>query len=480
MSHSRLTTLDASFLEVESACAHMHVGWAALFRPPAGREAPTFEQLRDHIASRLARAPRYRQKLARVPLDVNDPVWVDDPEFDVRRHVRRAPSPDYGTTVDQVMSMQLERDRPLWETWIDDRLPDGRIGVIGKAHHAMVDGLAAVELASLLLDPAPEPPACAPDGWKPAARPGSVSLLLDALVDRAEDAIDAARWPLELVRNPHRVSDLPRGGLRAAQALMGAVRPAAADTGFNEPISSRRHLGRVHRPLGDLKRIRSRFGTTINDVVLAVAAGGVRRFMERRGSDPIPLKTMVPVSVRNGNGASEFGNQISFVFVDLPCDDPNPLGRLMSIHADVDERKRDGEPEAADSVLKAFAYAPHTVQKVLSHLMASPRAFNLVVSNIPGPRERLYMLGCELEEVYPVVPLADGHGVSIGLTTIRDEAFFGIYTDRKSLPDADLLADCLEESFDELLELSEDKRVGMVAAPNGRQRLKAVPALSEQ
>jgi WS/DGAT/MGAT family acyltransferase len=279
-------------------------------------------------------------------------------------------------------------------------------------------------------------------------------------MDRAEDALDVARSPLDLVRHPGRLRELPGEGLQGAQALVAALRPASAEAGLNQPISSRRHLARVHRPLDDLKRIRGRFGTTINDVVLAASAGGLRRFVLRRGGTPIPLKTMVPVSMRADQDAGEFGNQISFIFVELPCDLADAGERLMSIHADVDQRKRQGEPEVADRVLKAFRYAPHTVQKVLSRLIASPRAFNLVISNIPGPREPLYMRGCELEEAYPVVPLAEGHSVSIGLTTICDQAFFGIYADRRSLPDADLLAGCVDEAIDELLALT--------PPPNGR------------
>jgi len=167
----------------------------------------------------------------------------------------------------------------------------------------------------------------------------------------------------------------------------------------------------------------------------------------------VKLKAMIPVSVRSNGGAGEFGNQISFVFVDLPCDEPDPLRRLLDVKEEVGKRKRGGEPEGADRLLKAFGYAPHTVQRVLAHLVASPRAFNLVVSNIPGPREPLYMLGCELEESYPVVPIADRHALAIGFTTIKDEAFFGVYADRESLPDADALAECLDQSADELLAL---------------------------
>jgi diacylglycerol O-acyltransferase / wax synthase len=431
----------------------MHVGWAALFGEPAGRPRPTFEELRDHVAGRMSRAPRYRQKLAEVPLAVNDPVWVDDDGFDIEHHVRRSRSRDFGELADEVMSRQLDRDRPLWELWIADRLPDNRIGVIGKSHHAMADGLAAVELAMLLLDPTPEPPSPERDGWRPARPPAGTTLLADGLVDCAGEVLEVARWPLELVRHPERITSLATDGLRSARALADSLRSATPATGLNEPISPRRHLARTHRPLADLKRIKGRFGATVNDVVLAVASGGVRRFFQQRGERPMRLKAMVPVSVRSEDGGSEFGNQISFVFVDLPCDEPDPLRRLLDVKAEVATRKRGGQPEGADRVLKAFGYAPRTVQRVLSHLVASPHAFNLVVSNIPGPREPLYMLGCELEEVYPVVPIADRHALAIGVTTIKDEAFFGIYADRESLPDADKLAECLDQSAEELLAL---------------------------
>ena len=453
MSETRLSTLDASFLEVESPSAHMHVGWAAAFDGPPGRPPPSFEELREHVSGRLSRAPRYRQKLATVPLGVNDPVWIDDEQFDLDRHLHHSPSTDLGRLTDRVMSRQLVRDRPLWELWIADRLADGRVGVVGKAHHAMADGLAAVELATLLLDPTPEPPPADRDRWLPDRRPEPAALLADGLIDRARDALDLARVPLAIARHPRRLIARAAKAVQSAAALADSMRPATPNTGFNEPISPGRHLGRARRPLADLKRVKGRWDATVNDVVLAAAAGAARRFMERRGRSPVKLKAMVPVSLRSEHGAGELGNQISFVFVDLPCDEPDPRVRLAGLKESVGARKRSGRPEGADRALKAFGYAPRVVQRLLSHLAASPRAFNLVVSNIPGPREPLYMLGCELAEVYPVVPLADGHAVSIGMTTIKDEAFFGIYADRESLPDADLLAECLDESLDELLAL---------------------------
>jgi diacylglycerol O-acyltransferase / wax synthase len=451
MSSRRLSTLDASFLEVESPSAHMHVGWSAVFRPPSGSRRPTFAEVRDHIAGRMPRAPRYRQKLADVPLGVNDPVWVDDDAFDVDRHVRRTDASDLQEATDAAMSRPLARDRPLWELGVADRLPDGRLGIVGKAHHAMADGLAAVELATLLLDPTPEPPPPEPDPWRPARKPTGLDLFVDGAVARVGEAVALAGWPMRTLRRPERLTNVASEGLGAVRALVDAMRPAAAQPAINEPISPHRHLARCRRPLDDLRHVKLQFGTTINDVVLAAAAGGLRRFLARRGDLPVPLKAMVPVSVRNEHGASELGNQISFVFIDLPCDDPNPLRRLVDVQAKIGERKRSGKPEGADRALKALAYAPRTVRRALSHVVASPQTFNLVVSNIPGPREPVYMLGCELEEVYPVVPLAERHGLSIGMTTTSDQACFGIYADRELVPDADQLAACLDESLDELL-----------------------------
>jgi diacylglycerol O-acyltransferase / wax synthase len=450
MAASRLTTLDASFLEVESASAHMHVGWAATFAPPRDGVRPRFEQLRDHVAGRMSRAPRYRQRLEDVPLGVHDPVWVDDEEFDVVRHVIPSTAGNMEKLTDRVLSRQLRRDRPLWEMWIADELDDGRIGVVGKAHHAMVDGVAAVELASLLLDPTPDTPPADPDGWRPKRAPAPGQLLADSVRDRARDALDVAFLPFELARHSRKLPARAAHGLQSVLALAESLRPAPSDTGFNDMISPERHLARARRPLSDLKRAKGRFGATVNDVVLAAASGALGRFQARRGRAAVPLKAMVPVSFRADDGGAELGNQISFVFVDLPCDEPDPEARLTRVQHEIGLRKRSGRPEGADRALKAAAYAPRPVRQATSHMVASPRTYNLVVSNIPGPREPLYMLGCELEEVYPVVPLSDHHALSIGVTTVQDHAFFGIYADAASVPDADALAECLDEALDEI------------------------------
>jgi len=400
----------------------------------------------------MGRAPRYRQRLAPVPFDVSDPVWVDDEAFDVGRHVRHAVAEEIGEATDSVMSMPLDRERPLWEMWVADRLRDGRVGMIGKAHHAMIDGLAAVEMASLVLDATPQPPPPEQDGWRPAPAPGPVRLLAEGIADRVGRAARPAAWSLRQARHPR---SLPPAAARGVRALVDAVRPATPDPELNRSISPRRHLARAHRPLRDLKRVKLRFDATINDVLLAAAAGGVRLLFEQHGRVPRPLKAMVPVSMRAQRAHADLGNEISFVFVDLPCDEPDPALRLRTVKAEIGGCKRDGLPEGADLVLRAFGYAPRTVQKALAHLVAGPRAFNLVVSNIPGPRESLYLLGCELEEAYPAVPIADRHALSIGMTTIKDEACFGVYADCEALPDADLLADCIDASLQELLVIAD-------------------------
>jgi WS/DGAT/MGAT family acyltransferase len=238
-------------------------------------------------------------------------------------------------------------------------------------------------------------------------------------------------------------------------ALVDAARPAIPNPRLNAPISPRRHLGRRRRAIADLVRIKSAFGVKLNDVVLAVSAAAVRRFLRERGDEAVPLKTMVPVSVRAG-GADELGNAISFMFIDLPCDEPDPVRRLRDVHAATTARKRAGKPAGGSDVIRAIGFIPGPVRSVVSRLMASPQAFNLTVSNIPGPREPLFMRGCRLEEAYPVVPIADRHTVSIGITTLCDEACFGLYADRESLPDVDSLAGHLDSAIDELLTLAAD------------------------
>jgi diacylglycerol O-acyltransferase / wax synthase len=455
MPDARLSPLDASFLEVESATAHMHVGWAARFTPPANRQRPTFRELRDHVAARLDRAPRYRQRLARVPLGVNGPAWVDDDCFDADRHILHSRARDLAEVVDAVMSVPLERERPMWEMWIADQLEDGSIGIVGKVHHCMVDGIAAVELATLVLDLEAEHPGGELTTWTPRPTPGPLELLAGGLADHARQGMRLAAAPWNLLRAPRRLIDLPATATNMARTLGRTVFPLAPDSTLNGPSSPLRHLAALRRPLDDLRTIKARTGTTVNDVVLTACAGGLAGFLAERGDDLLPLKAMVPVNVREEGHAGDLGNRISFMFVELPCQELDPLRRLAAVHWATAIRKASGDPQETDRTLQALTFAPAPVQKMVSHIVSSPRTFNLVVSNIPGPRIPLYMRGCELEESFPVVPLAKDHALSIGMTTIRDDACFGFYVDRKALPDADELPAHVDTAIDELLELTD-------------------------
>ena len=452
MSAPRLSALDASFLEVESPSAHMHVGWAAVLDPPEDAPAPSFDELRDHIGSRLARAPRYRQLLRQVPLGLNAPVWIDDPDFDLTRHVTQAESARLEDVVDASMSEPLARDRPLWQMSIAPRLEDGRVALVGKAHHCMVDGIAAVQLGSLLLDPTPDPADEAEDRWQPAPAPGRLELLARGAGDLLRDQLRLAALPARALISPARAVELADRGLRALGALADSARPARLVGTLNRPISPRRRLAYLTRPIEDLMRIRRSHGVKLNDVVLAVATSGVRRFMADRGERPVAVKAMVPVSVRSDRDQDALGNRISFMFVDLPCDEPDAARRVHEIHGETAERKRRGFAEGGGDIVSLLGLVPGPLQRLASRLLASPRAFNLVVSNIPGPRTEAYMRGCRLREAYPVVPLADQHTLSIGFTSVADRACFGLYADRDSLPDVDDLAACIDAAIDELLE----------------------------
>jgi diacylglycerol O-acyltransferase len=453
---ARLSALDASFLQVETPTAHMHVGWVAVFDPPDDRPRPSFEELRAHIAARLPRAPRYRQRLCDVPLGLSAPVWVDDPDFDLTRHVIEAGSRRLSDVVDACMSEPLPRGRPLWQMHLAPRLDDGRVALIGKAHHCMVDGIAAVELGSLLLDPTPATPTTEPSEWHAEEEPGRAGLLFGGVRDLLRSQLALGSLPARIATSPTRARELAGRVRRAVGALADSTRPAPLIRSLNRPISSRRHLAYLVRPLDDLREIKSALGVKLNDVVLAVAASGFRSFVTARGERPGPVKAMVPVNVRAEG--EELGNRISFMFIELPCQEPDAIRRLREIHSASDSRKRAGTPEGGDDVLGLLGHTPPPVRRLFSRFVASPRTFNLVVSNIPGPLGESYMRGCRLREAYPVVPITDGHTLSIGFTTAADRACFGLYADREALPDADDLAGCIDAAIDELARLGSPAR----------------------
>jgi WS/DGAT/MGAT family acyltransferase len=450
----RLSPLDAAFLALESEDAPMHVGWAALFSPPTEGPRPSFHAIRAHIEGRLGRAPRYRQKLAEVPLGLDDPVWIDDPQFDIALHVRRARGTDFRQLVDEVMSTPLDHDCALWELWIAEELDDGQLGVVGKAHHCLVDGLAAVELMSLLLDVGQEPDTSPAEEWAPAPKPSALELVGGAVSHQVEQALELARLPLGWARNPSRLLDLPDQARRAALATAHTLLPPAPPSSLNGPMAAARHLACHTRPLDDLKLIKRRFGTTINDVLLSASAGALRGLLEHRQEPLQDVKAMVPVSLVDGGHAGSderWGNNIAFLFLVLPCEETDPVWRLREIHVAMRDRKRAREPEGAGAVLDALGYAPRTVRRAVSRMLASTQVSTLTISNIPGPQIPLYLMGCEVTHAYPIVPLTNGHGMSIGMTTVSDQACFGVYAQAELADDAERIAHGIDEAIEELL-----------------------------
>jgi diacylglycerol O-acyltransferase len=457
VSADRLSALDASFLAVESAAAPMHVGWVATFDPPERGPRPGFDALFEHISGRLGRAPRYRQRLASVPLALHDPVWVDDARFDPTLHLLPAPDEDLDGLVDAVLSTALLRDRPLWEISIAYNLPGGGIALIGKMHHCMVDGAAVAELGNLLLDAEPDGWR-APSGadraagaWSPAPVPSAGRRFTRAVLDRAGDGAALALAPARLATSPRRLRELPAAATRGARLVAHTLLPPAPGSSLNRSGSARRHHVRLTRALDDIRAARRRFRVTPNDVLLAACAGALRRHALRRGEEPVGLKAMVPADVRSSRDDAATGNRISFVFIELPCDEPDPVRRLRAVGRATGQRRRDREAEELDAAFRGVARTPTPVQRALAHAFAHPRLFNLTISSVPGPAAPRHLHGCRLTAVHSAVPLAARHALSIGVVTVAGNACLAITADAQTLPDADELGADLDASLDELL-----------------------------
>jgi WS/DGAT/MGAT family acyltransferase len=435
----RLSPLDASFLAVESDTTPMHVGWVAKFDEPS----PGSDALFEHIAGRLSLAPRFRQRLAEVPLGVHDPVWVDDPNFDPSEHLR-GESGDLDTIMDRTLSSPLPRDRPLWEITI---VEGEQLALVGKMHHCMVDGTAAVQLTNLLLDPEPDARNGKPADWTPVPEPSAVERLARGVIDRTGDVAALALAPARLATAPHRVPGaLARGVRTGARTLL----PPAPGSPLNQRSSAHRHHVRVTRSLDEIRAVRRRHRVRPNDVLIAAISGALRRYFTERGETPQRLKAMVPADVRASDDA-DTGNRISFVFFELPCDEPDPVARLQRVHEATAARDEDGTAEALDFAFRALARTPGPIQHAMAQAFAHPRLFNLTVSSVPGPAVPRYLYGCRLREVHSSVPLASHHALSIGFVTVAGNACMGITADPATITDADTIAPHFNAALDELL-----------------------------
>lgn len=462
----RLSALDVSYLYMETDTTPMHVGSVAVFAQPT--DGFDYERLVALIRSRIERVPRFRQRVRAVPGRLANPVWVDDRRFDVTYHVRRSALPRPGGSeqladlVARVMSRPLDRDRPLWEMYLVEGLSEGRFAVISKTHHAMVDGAAAIDIGQVLLEDHPfaPPTRIRPvDAWKPRREPTDLELAGTAALELAtspKELLGGVRSALgDVSATATRVGGQLAGVLSAARTV---ARPPAASP-LNTQTGTGRRYAMLEAKLEEMKQIKARHGGTINDVLLTVLAGGLRSWLLTRG-EPLNLNTtvraMVPVSIRPANaGGPVTGNHVAAFLCDLPVGEPDPLERLRRVRLEMDSLKDSGQMLGATALVGVASFTPPTLHALGARAVSelSRRVYNLVITNVPGPQFPLYAADAELLAAYPVVPMARGQAVSIGLTSYNGGVFFGILGDWDALPDIKVLADCIGGSLAELREL---------------------------
>ncbi len=453
-SYERLSVLDEMFLHLEGPSTHMHVGGIAVFEG----EPPDYDDVLQMIADRLQFVPRFRQKLAPVPLGLGRPVWVDDPHFHLEYHVRHTALPAPGSRdklnrlTARIMSQQLDRDKPLWEIWFAEGLAGNRFALVSKTHHSLVDGISGTDIMSVLLDPAPEVPAIERDTWRPDIEPSADQLMVDALRERLTSPAEVVRSLQSAASDPSRLSGLVLGSARALGEWMGSSF-AAPPSSLNRSIGPHRRFETVTVALDDLKRIKNAFGGTVNDVVLTVVSGGLRRLLRGRGErvDDLELRAMVPVSVRTDEQRGTLGNQVANVWAALPVYEPDPLERLHVISESMRDLKSSGQAVGAQVLTSLGEFAPPTIVAQASRLVARQRAFNLVITNVPGPQIPLYTLGHEMLEVYPVLPLSGNTTLGVALLSYNGSVGFGLLGDYETTEDIGELAEGIEKSTAELL-----------------------------
>ncbi|HUR84500.1 MAG TPA: wax ester/triacylglycerol synthase family O-acyltransferase [Solirubrobacteraceae bacterium] len=437
---SRLTPIDASFLHLESARTHMNVGWSAMGTLPAGAARPTLEALRARVHGRLRWVPRCRQRLRFHPLGLGDPHWVDDPGFDLAAHVVALGEPGealsprrFAQLRDELLSVPLDRARPLWQIALAPLLEDGRIGVVGRVHHAMADGAAALQVAALGLDADGADDAGGDEPWRPEPAPSPALRAVDPLLHGAEMAAQAAG---DAARAAMRPRSSARTVLRDAQRVVGALTedllPRAPESQLNHDLGPRRTLISHREALDDL---RAAGDGTLNDVALTVVAGALRALALERGLPAQPLKALVPVDTRGPHERGALGNHVSLAAVWLPLHLGSPAARLAHVRTATSRFKRAGRPAGVGAVIAGLGLLPSGLRGAMLRA-ASVGSFNLTVSNIPGPRRPLHMLGAELDEIYPVVPVAEDQALSIGMLRYHRHLHFGLHADPEALPHA--------------------------------------------
>jgi diacylglycerol O-acyltransferase / wax synthase len=478
MADDRLTGLDSSFLHLERGPAHMHVASTAWFEGPP----PDYVELRDHIASRLHLVPRFRQKLAFVPLGQGRPKWIDDPHFNIEYHLRHTALPPPGsedqlrTLAARVFSQRLDRSKPLWEMWLVEGLEDDRFALVTKSHHCLVDGVSGVDITTVLFDAAADAePLGEPPPWTPKPEPSDAELLGEALVERATTPREVVRGARAVLRGPRQVARAAVDALEAAGTFARAGL-GAADSPFNVEIGPYRRFATVRADLDEIKRIKNEAGGTVNDVVLAAVAGALGTYLRGRGYSTfdLELRAMVPISVRTADESGALGNRVSSFMAPLPIGISDPVDRLGAISRTMGDLKQSKQAVGATLLTELADFAPPTITGQAARLQPRQRFFNLVVTNVPGPQFPLYLMGRRLEAIFPMVPLAKRQAVCFGIMSYDGQVNFGLIGDYDAMTDLEVLAGDLEASLEELSEATGAKP--KARKPAGTRKRKAARA----
>jgi diacylglycerol O-acyltransferase len=466
----RLSSVDASFLAQERQASHMHVGAVMIFEgPPVGRE----EFLRD-IESRLHLVPRYRQKLAFPRFEMGRPFWVDDPNFNIDYHVRHTALPSPGSLeqlrqlAGRIFSQRLDRSKPLWETWLVQGLESDRFALVSKTHHSLVDGVSGVDLAGVLFDLSPVPQEIPPpeEEWKPHPEPSQADLIAEGVKGAVKTPVDLAGQALGALQRPQRTLGRAREAVEGLGEVVWAGLNPAPDTPLNVPIGPHRRIVWTSSELDDFKLIKNAFGGTVNDVVLTVVSGALRRFLRSRGvrTEGLALRALVPVSIRAEDEQGQLGNRIAAMRGPLPvyCDDP--VECLQIVRRTMGDLKESKQALGAEVIAGLTEFAPPTLLAQASRLNFSTRLFNLIVTNVPGPQVPLYLHGRELLELVPVAFLPEDHALAIAIMSYNGGVRFGLLADYDAMPDVEFVAQALEDVLAELRQRAREAQPAKAAS----------------
>ena len=454
----RLSPLDALFVDAEDEDQHtsMAIASIAVFEGPC----PSHENVLASLAGRLPLVPRYRQKLRTVPLRLGRPVWVEDPHFDLRYHVRRTALPAPGgdqqlaDLMARVMSQRLDRDHPLWEYWVAEGLAQDRWALISKLHHCMVDGISGTDLYRVIFDSSPEPAPPAVDNRTVGGEPSPLQLAAQAALDTVLLPVREARALGSAAADPGRAVRQAAGTVRAIAKLAPALRPATGSS-LSGRIGQQRRYTWARSSLDDVKKIKQALGGTVNDVVLTAISGGFRDLLLARGEQPEPhmIRSLVPVSLRAPGEENIYENRVSAVLADLPVQVADAVERLVAVQAELQTLKATNEAQVGEALVTLGRYTPFPLVSWWIRLAFGlpQREIVTVTTNVPGPRQPLYGMGRRLLEIIPYVPIATTVRIGISIFTYCGNVTFGITGDFASSPDLDVLARGIENGISELL-----------------------------